>query len=146
MRIFPTQSLETYWCAWVNSQDMVNNTWVPPNDQNCMSNDHPTVVSLHVLVERSFKLLPSSSIWTKELNDNLTTLKNLLPPIPLIVDDDGIERTSPYAEYPINDELHNGETPELYGVHPFRHYSIGRSLLSNINIQPALQCFTNSSR
>ena len=146
MRIFPTQALETYWCASENSTDTTNGTWTPPNDENCITNDHPTVVSLHVLVERSQRMLPTSTIWTKEIQELLHRLEEMLPSIPLIVDEDGVQRTSPYENYPINSDVHNGETPELYGVHPFRHYSLGRSMLSNIDISPALQCATNSSR
>jgi alpha-L-fucosidase 2 len=147
MYIFPTQALETYWCAWKNSSDLNNGTWVPPNQSNCVKNDHPTVVSLHVLAERSFRLLRNVSrdIWTPSLEALLLKLQQTLPDIPTIVEN-GTERTSPYENYPIDDELHNSETPELYGVHPFRYYTQGRQLLSNINISPAIQCLTNSTR
>ena len=40
LRIFPTQALETYQC------------WLPPTEQNCPRDDHPTVAALHVLTLR----------------------------------------------------------------------------------------------
>jgi len=146
MKIFPTQALETYWCAWQNSTDTKNGTWIPPNDDNCMSNDHPTVVSLHVLVEKSKRCLHGTKIWTNKIAAILQKLENILPPIPLVIDSDGIERVSPFSNYPNISNVHNVETPELYGVHPFRYYTQGRAMMSNIDVQPALQCMINSSR
>ena len=46
----PTQALETYWCAWKPYFNA--NT----NKSNCIVNDHPTVVALHVLLERVLQL------------------------------------------------------------------------------------------
>ena len=147
MDIFPTQSLETYWCAWENSSDIDGGTWTAPNSQNCITNDHPTVVGLHVLVERSFRLLShcARDIWTVEFEQLLLHLQHALPSVPTIVED-GVERTSPYSTYPINNGSHNDETPELYGVHPFRYYTQGRQLLSNVSSAPAVQCMINSTR
>ena len=52
-------------------------------------------------------------------------LQQILPPVPLI-EENGFLTVSPYSSYPINNGLHNGETPELYSVHPYRYYSLGR--------------------
>ena len=147
LHIFPTQALETYWCAWQNSSDLDHGTWVAPNAHNCIVNDHPTVVSLHVLVERSLRLLRNvtAEIWTPEFETLLIDMQAALPAIPTIVED-GVERTSPYENYPVNNQTHNEETPELYGVHPFRYYTQGRQLLMNVSAAPAVQCMTNSSR
>lgn len=57
-----------------------------------------------------------------------------------MITENGFLSTSPYASYPINSGLHNSETPELYGVHPFRYFSLGRSLLAHRDAGPALNC------
>ena len=52
--IWPTQALETYWCAWPPRFD---GTVGDPNaTSNCIVNDHPTVVALHVLLEKVLAL------------------------------------------------------------------------------------------
>jgi len=141
MVIFPTQSLETYWCAWENPTGV---PWAKPDNTNCLSDDHPTVASLHVLLERSLRLLPSSVLPPTQ-RVHWVDFQAILPPIPLI-EEDGVVRTSPYATYPANRAIHNSETPELYSVHPFRYFSVGRKELGGRDISPAVQCLTNSSR
>ena len=114
--IWPTQALETYWCA-----DTVSKTgeWTAPyfnaaaNSSNCIVNDHPTVAALHVLFERAL-LLPSS-VGTSSQRAAWAAMQKILPPLPLITEN-GILSTSPYSSYPINSATHNGETPELYSV------------------------------
>ena len=60
--------------------------------------------------------------------------------------EDGVMRVSPYATYPKDDALRNSETPELYSVHSFRYYSLGRSLSEQRDLSPAIQYITNSTR
>jgi hypothetical protein len=62
--------------------------------------------------------------------------------LPVIVEH-GYKTVSPYGSYPINNHLHNGETPELYSVHPYRYFSVGRSVLGvQRDLAPALNCLT----
>ena len=44
-------------------------------------------------------------------------------------------------------ERHNGETPEMYAVHPYRYYSQGRKLLGDkVDITPALNCIVEGKK
>ena len=110
MVIWPTQALETYWCAW---KPFFN---AATNESNCIVNDHPTVAALHVLCERALTQLPAD-VGTTEQRAQWTDMQKILPPLPVTIEN-GIESVSPYGSYPINNALHNGETPELYSVHP----------------------------
>ena len=116
MVIWPTQALETYWCAW---EPYFN---AATNQSNCIVNDHPTVAALHVLCERALTQLPAD-VGTAEQRAQWTAMQKILPPVPVIIEN-GIESVSPYASYPINNALHNGETPELYSVHPVSRRSL----------------------
>eukprot|EP00035_Acanthoeca_spectabilis_P003288 m.92313 g.92313 ORF g.92313 m.92313 type:complete len:428 (+) comp12033_c0_seq1:1523-2806(+) len=143
--IWPAQALETYWCA--DTLDGPGGTWVPPYfhgivgdpqaDPNCIVNDHPTVAALHVLLDR-VQHLPQSVV--SEGDQALwATFASLLPDVPVRLAE-GVPVVSPYASYPVNSKTHNSETPELYSVHPFRYYSVGRAAVSNRSILPALNC------
>lgn len=64
-----------------------------------------------------------------------------------VIVENGIEAVSPYSSYPLNSALHNGETPELYSVHPYRYYSIGREHLGpKRSVAPALNCLTQGKK
>ena len=140
MVVFPTQALETYWCAWEGSHGA--NTWVDPTPANCPVNDHPTVSSLHVLMEKALQL-PSDLISAHRAT--WATFQAILPPVPLI-EEDGVVRVSPYETFPRAQHIGNGETPELYSTHPNRYFTVGRQLLGGRDIAPSIQCFTNSTR
>ena len=130
MAIWPTQALETYWCA---PGDASGVEWTAPyfdarsNCSNCVMNDHPTVAALHVLLERALQL-PGALVGTQVQRAQWVALQKILPPVSLITEN-GFASTSPYVSYPINSETHNSETPELYSVHPFRYFSLGRATL-----------------
>ena len=139
-QVFPTQALETYWCAWEGSHGA--NTWVEPTQANCPTNDHPTVSSLHVLMEKALRL-PDELVGGHR--EEWLAFQSILPPVPLI-EEDGVLRVSPYETYPRAQRIGNGETPELYSSHPYRYFSVGRKLLGGRDISPSVQCMTNSSR
>jgi hypothetical protein len=135
MVIWPTQALETYWCAW---EPYFN---AKTNDSNCIVNDHPTIAALHVLCERALTQLPPD-VGTATQRAQWSAMQKILPPLPVIVEH-GYKTVSPYGSYPINNHLHNGETPELYSVHPYRYFSVGRSVLGvQRDLTPALNCLT----
>jgi len=141
MTIFPTQALETYWCDWKSPYAV---PWPMPNKSNCITNDHPTVVSLHVLLEKAL-MLPYDFVPAAQRAE-WKEFQAILPDIPMI-EEDGVLRVSPYSEYPKNNETHNSETPELYSTHPFRHFTLGRHTLGKrLDIMPSILCMTNSSR
>ena len=136
--IWPTQALETYWCAWEPYFDAAN------NKSNCIVNDHPTVAALHVLLERVLRL--PSSVGTAAQRVEWAAFQRILPPVP-VTRENGFLSVSPYASYPINRGLHNHETPELYSVHPFRYYTLGRQQLgAKRSLEPALNCLVQGGK
>jgi len=151
--IWPTQSIETYWCAHSAGVD----DWKPPffdNSSgvlktNCLTNDHPTVVGIKVLLERVLATGPlalPAGLVTTEKRTQWAALQKIWPSVPLIVEN-GIESVSPYSSYPANNALHNGETPELYSTHPYRYFTIGRQLLgAKRSLVPALNCLKLGSK
>ena len=92
-----------------------------------------------------------------ELPERLTTaaqrkqwasLRASLPPVPLTVED-GVSVVSPFEQFPRGANLGNVEAPELYSTHPYRYFSLGRSLLppaKRRDIAPSLQCLERSNR
>jgi len=139
--IWPTQALETYWCAWPPVFE--GKVGDPAATSNCIVNDLPTVVALHVLLERVL-LLPSDVVPADEQAKWLA-FQAILPPVP-VTTENGYKAVSPYESYPVNSKLHNGETPELYGIHPYRYYSAGRKLLGKTDTTPAENCFLLGSK
>lgn len=143
LTVWPTQSLETYWCAY----QLTNGSWTPPYfngtvgdpnaTSNCIVNDHPTVAALHVLLEKALALPPQ--LIADATREKWLAFRAILPEVPLTVEN-GLKVVSPYASYPVNSQLHNGETPELYSTHPFRYFTLGRSLLAGRDITPSLNC------
>ena len=59
---------------------------------NCMYNDHPTVVALHVLLERVLQLPPS--VVTAAQQERWTAMQNILPPVP-VMEENGFVTVSP---------------------------------------------------
>eukprot|EP00948_MAST-09A_sp_MAST-9A-sp1_P003145 g3145.t1 len=146
LTIFPTQALETYQCPEY-----------PPNTTNCPSNDAPTVSALLTLTERALQL--PKSLVSSEQRTKWLTLQNHLPTIPFTseeyTNENGETMTakivSPYDTYPNAQHVSNVETPELYSTHPFRYFTLGRSLLNKSDpgyrdIAPSLFCLLNSTR
>ncbi|MFZ4573613.1 MAG: DUF5703 domain-containing protein [Phycisphaerales bacterium] len=101
LRITPTQAIETFWEGVVN--------------------DTPTVAGLHAVLARLDVLPPDvgspadRAVWAR--------LRAALPPVPTRTVD-GVNLLAPAAEYV--DKQSNVENPELYAVHPFGIYGVGR--------------------
>jgi hypothetical protein len=140
LTIFPAQALETYQCP----------TW-PATSKNCPTNDHPTVAALHVLTERAQELPTRFS--TDAQRAQWKALAEALPAVPMTTaNDDGASVVvSPYETFSTTSTRHvsNSETPELYSTHPFRYFTLGRSLLSGTrkrDIAPSIYCLEKSKR
>ena len=82
-------------------------------------------------------------------------LQAVLPPVPLTTEGNH-SVVSPYETYPgVASSIHNSETPELYSTHPFRYYTLARSLKhiqtrvqpmrETRDIAPSLFCFDQNS-
>ena len=137
LKIFPAQALETYQCP----------IW-PATADNCPTNDHPTLAALHVLTERAQELPEQFS--TKGQRAQWLALAKALPAIPMTTED-GVDVVSPYETFEQKSTQHisNTETPELYSTHPFRYFTLGRSLQQGErkrNIAPSIYCLETSQR
>ena len=139
--LWPTQAIETYWCDYPPIWE--GRVGDPNAKSNCIVNDHPTVAALHVLLEKVLRL-PTSVVSAAE-RAKWTSFAKILPDIPLLDGPGNVKVVSPYASYPVNSARHNGETPELYSVHPYRYFSMGGKILRNRDITPAQLCMTDPS-
>lgn len=125
--VWPTQALETYWCAgW----DIKNNR--PP--ENCCADDLPTVAGMIVLAEKLLKL--PADVTTPAQRAQWTEFQSMLQPLPLTTDG---TKYSPARI--VSSGVHNSETPELYGVHPYRLTTVGRHIVSGQDLTPAINSF-----
>jgi hypothetical protein len=149
MVIWPTQALEKYKCA--NMPQQAGAAWQPPNATNCIENDTPTVVALHVLLERVLRLpvdaVPAGTI-TEVMRKQWRQLQAILPPVPMQAG--SVESVLPYGSYPVNyNETvnRNGyETPEMFPVHPYRFFSVGREKLGVKRPRtPAVNCLLHAA-
>ena len=136
LRLFPTQALETFQCL------------LPPTEDNCPRDDHPTLAALHVLTERALELPPL--LTTAAQRQQWARLRDALPPVPMTTDEEGMPIVSPYAQYPKGANLGNVEAPELYSTHPFRYFTVGTARRKGGARQrvigPSLRCLENSNR
>ena len=159
VRIFPTQSLETYWCDYPDQQPNGGPTldpWPRPNASNCMANDHPTVAGLHVVLEKALAL-PHHLTTVSERGEWAAYLAKL-PPVPMTIEayvgPQGsalyqYQYVAPFASYNASSPLaktRNSETPELYSTHPFRYFTLGRQLIGKRPIEPSLNCILRPPR
>ena len=105
MLIWPTQALEKYKCA--NTQVAEGAAWHPPNATNCITDDAPTVVALHVLLERVLRLPTSAGLGTTASQlAEWKAFQQILPPVPVQQPGTGdgarAASTLPYGSYPTN--------------------------------------------
>jgi hypothetical protein len=126
MVIWPTQALEKFTCARMPHEP--REEWQPPNSSNCIEDDAPTVVALHVLLERVLRLPynGSGSVAgiTAAQRAEWQAFQAILPDVP--VQEGGpvgtVDSVLPYGSYPrnYNETINkNGyETPQMFGVHP----------------------------
>jgi hypothetical protein len=126
--VWPTQALETFWCAgW----DVVNNR--PP--ENCCVDDLPTVAGMHMLATRLLQLPAAFS--TPAQRAQWTAFHDVLPALPLSPDGSQL-----VAARVISSGVHNSETPELYAVHPYRLLTVGRRAVDpSLDLAPAIAAF-----
>jgi len=122
---YPTQSIETWQCPNY-----------PPNPSNCATNDMPTLAGLTAVLSRLTKLDQSFSSpdqraeWQQYLSN--------LPPLPM-TNIAGSAALAPCQVCPPGTS--NSENAELYAVHPYRLYTVGRQAWANVNLAPAVQAF-----
>jgi len=101
----------------------------------------PTVAALHSLLERLLQLPERFSSAAQR--GQWTAFFAMLPDIPITKDGKCLA-----AAGNISEGIHNGETPELYSVHPFRLYTKGRSLTgsnSAVDTARAVACLHNDA-
>ena len=103
----------------------------PPT--NCCVNDMPTVAALHSLLERVLQLPESFSSAVQR--EQWRVFQAMLPDIPITKDGKCLA-----AAGNISEGIHNGETPELYAVHPFRIYTKARSITRAVDTSLAVSC------
>jgi hypothetical protein len=128
---WPTQVLETYWCpGW----DVVNNR--PPVD--CVVGDLPTIAGLQTLLEKLLTL-PAGVLTAAQVSAYQTFYKQL-PPLPTAVLD-GRTVLMPAQHY--NPVRKNSETPELYSVHPYRRFTVGKEVSQGVNLSMAIDKFNS---
>jgi len=125
IEIYPTQSIETWQCPNY-----------PPNPSNCATNDMPTVAGLLVVLSRLTKLDPSFS--TPAQRTQWQQLLSTLPPLPTTTIS-GSQALAPCQVCPPSTS--NSENAELYAVHPYRLYTVGRKAASNVDLSPAIVAF-----
>ena len=136
VRIFPSQALETFQCIPAISESWSGGQWHGSlNETNCVLDDAPTVAALHALLDKvlslppSFFAAPDLTAWR--------LYREALPPLP------GANTTTLRA-YANTETYHrapdNSETPQLYGVFPYRRYSVGRMQQTpGLDLAPALK-------
>jgi hypothetical protein len=123
--IWPTQVLETYWCAgW----DTVNNQ--PP--QNCCVDDTPTVSGLKSFISKLLQL-PAGFI-APDTQKMLTAFLSQLPDIAIVNNTIAPARV-------VSSGVNNDETPELYAVHPYRLFTVGTAITVSADLTPAINVF-----
>jgi alpha-L-fucosidase 2 len=118
MVFYPTQALETWQCpGW------------PVNDTDCPTNDMPTVAGLHSVIEKLLQLPPT--LVTPAQVAEWSKIKSTLPPLPAINGShapcDNCVLVNDGGHGPGCHRMTNGETAELYSVHPYRQATIARA-------------------
>eukprot|EP00047_Mylnosiga_fluctuans_P009520 m.263358 g.263358 ORF g.263358 m.263358 type:complete len:1042 (+) comp26666_c0_seq1:28-3153(+) len=125
--VWPTQALETFWCAgW----DVAHNR--PP--ENCCVDDLPTVAGMRMLAERLLQL--PARLTTPAQRAAWTAFSAKIPELPLTPDGSMFA-----AARVISSGVHNSETPELYCVHPYRLVTVGRNLTQGVRLDQAIKAF-----
>ena len=136
IKIWPTQALENFTCARMPREPAAQ--WHPPNSTNCIEDDTPTVVALHVLLERVL-LLPHNGSdavagITAAQRAEWQAFQALFPDVPVqAAAAAAVESVLPYGSCPHNYNetvnMYGYETPQMFGVHPYRYFLVGREAL-----------------
>jgi len=122
---YPTQSIETWQCPNY-----------PPNPSNCATNDMPTIAGLNAVLSRLLKLDPSFSSPGEK--DQWKNLLSTLPPLPT-ANINGATALAPCSPCPPSTS--NSENAELYAVHPYRLFTVGRQVASGVDLGQAVLAF-----
>lgn len=118
LHIYPTQALETWQCpGW------------PPAPDKCATNDMPTIAGLEAVLEKALRLPPAMG----GPRDLWRSLQASLPPLPAAA---GGGKLLPCEVCPPSES--NSENPELYAVHPYRRFTVGRLAAGGPALGPAL--------
>jgi len=122
---YPTQSIETWQCPNY-----------PPDQANCATNDLPTIAGLTSVLSRLNNLDPSFS--TPQQRDQWKIFESNLPPLPTTTFN-GATALAPCSVCP--PKTSNSENAELYAVHPYRLYTVGRETFSGVDLSQATVAF-----
>jgi len=125
--MYPTQSIETWQCPGY-----------PPNANNCATNDAPTIAGLLAVLPKLLAL--PTSFTTQDQRTFWQTYLNKIPPLPTVGSGSTLA-LAPCQKCPPSTS--NSENAELYPVHPYRLYTVGKLGLNSSQIQPALVAFKN---
>eukprot|EP00697_Spironema_sp_BW2_P014099 gnl/Spiro4/4448_TR2213_c0_g1_i1.p1 gnl/Spiro4/4448_TR2213_c0_g1~~gnl/Spiro4/4448_TR2213_c0_g1_i1.p1 ORF type:complete len:781 (-),score=206.42 gnl/Spiro4/4448_TR2213_c0_g1_i1:99-2441(-) len=118
LRIFPTNSLETWQCITY-----------PPVESDCVVNDMPTVAGITYLTSRL--LAPDVSQQLPErLVAKLVSLAERVPPLP-------IHNGMLWPGDSLPPSTTNSENTELYAVHPYRLFTVG----GGADLNPAMAAY-----
>jgi hypothetical protein len=109
LMIWPSQVLETYWCDWPG--------W---NSSTCATNDLPQLAAVAALASGLLQLPIDSGLLTPAQRAAYAAFERIIPPLP----NNGTIFV-PAQSY--DHVMHNVETPEMYGSHPFRRVTVGRA-------------------
>ncbi|KAJ9473473.1 hypothetical protein DIPPA_28186 [Diplonema papillatum] len=105
MHIYPSQAIETWQCPNY-----------PPSPDNCAANDMPTVAGLTSVSKR----LLDTQFGTPAQRANWTMLQSRIPPVPV--------RNATLVPCEVcPPKTSNVENAELYAVHPYRLFTVGRN-------------------
>lgn len=126
--LWPTQVLETFWCAW-------------PGTAACCVNDLPQVAALRMLTARVLALPAASGLLTPAQRAAYAAFAAILPELP---------RAAGGATYAAAEVLsgggHNSEGPTLFATHPFRLETVGAAAAdARVNLTTAIATWRGNS-
>eukprot|EP00754_Rhynchopus_humris_P033684 Rhum_TRINITY_DN15477_c0_g1::Rhum_TRINITY_DN15477_c0_g1_i7::g.158851::m.158851 len=110
MILYPTQAIETWQCPGY-----------PPTEDKCATNDLPTIAGLLAVVEK----LLLTSYGTAQQRAQWRAFQAIIPPLPIAT----VKGASGPVVVPCEKcppSTSNVENAELYSVHPYRLYTVGR--------------------
>ena len=132
--IFPAQSLETWQCP------------NPANRSDCVTNPTPEIAGLRAVLTRLLQLPNTVKSIDNRQRQLWRDYLQALPPIPtrIVVDQGKVDKSNKKKRkrHPVRVERviwpgeqlppqsKNKENPELYTVHPYRLYGVGKANLS----------------
>jgi len=96
----------------------------------------PTIAGLTAVLSRLIKLDPQFS--NPQQRDQWKQFLAALPPLPTTTIS-GSQALAPCQVCPPSTS--NSENAELYAVHPYRQYTVGRKVSANVDLSPAIVAF-----